>query len=63
MVWGGLAFFGGLFGAILAAFTYARRQAVPFRRVADLLAPAIPFAAAIGRLPCWLAGMDYGTPA
>lgn len=63
MLWeGGLAFFGGLFGAVLAAFVYARRHAVPFARAADLFAPAIPIAAAIGRIPCWLAGMDYGTP-
>ena len=62
-VWeGGLAFFGGLFGAIFAAFLYARRHAVPFARAADLFAPAIPIAGAIGRIPCWLAGMDYGTP-
>lgn len=63
MVWeGGLAFFGGLFGAMLAAFISARRQGMPFARAADLFAPAIPIAAAIGRIPCWLAGMDYGTP-
>lgn len=62
MVWeGGLAFFGGLFGAVLAAFVYARRQRLPFARAADLFAPTIPIAAAIGRVPCLLAGMDYGT--
>ena len=62
-IWeGGLAFFGGLFGAVVAAFVYARRHTVPFARAADLFAPAIPIAAAIGRIPCWLAGMDYGTP-
>jgi phosphatidylglycerol:prolipoprotein diacylglycerol transferase len=62
MIWeGGLAFFGGLFGAILAAFMYARRRLLPFARAADLFAPAIPIASAIGRIPCWLAGMDYGT--
>jgi phosphatidylglycerol:prolipoprotein diacylglycerol transferase len=63
MIWeGGLAFFGGLFGAIFAAFISARRQRLLFARAADLFAPAIPIAAAIGRVPCWLAGMDYGTP-
>ena len=63
MLWeGGLAFFGGLFGAVLAAFIYARQHALTFARAADLFAPAIPIAAAIGRIPCWLAGMDYGTP-
>ena len=62
-VWeGGLAFFGGLFGAIGAACIYARRHRFPFGRTADLFAPAVPIAAAIGRIPCFLAGMDYGTP-
>ena len=62
-VWeGGLAFFGGLFGATLAAYLYARRQRLEFSRVADLFAPAIPIGAAIGRISCGLAGMDYGTP-
>jgi phosphatidylglycerol:prolipoprotein diacylglycerol transferase len=62
MIWeGGLAFFGGLFGAILVALMYAKRRRVPFARAADVFAPAIPVASAIGRIPCWLAGMDYGT--
>ena len=62
-VWeGGLAFFSGLFGGTAAAFTYTRRAGLPFARVADLFAPAIPIGAAIGRISCGLAGMDYGTP-
>lgn len=62
-VWeGGLAFFGGLFGGILAAYLYTRREKLQFSRVADLFAPAIPIGAAIGRISCGLAGMDYGTP-
>ncbi len=62
-VWeGGLAFFGGLFGGIAAAFLYTRREGLSFSRVADLFAPAIPIGAAIGRISCGLAGMDYGTP-
>jgi phosphatidylglycerol---prolipoprotein diacylglyceryl transferase len=35
---GGLAFFGGLFGGILAAWIYARQTAIPFGRLADLFA-------------------------
>lgn len=62
-VWeGGLAFFGGLFGGTLAALLYTRREGLKFPRVADLFAPAIPVGAAIGRISCGLAGMDYGTP-
>lgn len=62
-VWeGGLAFFGGLFGGILGAYLYTRRQGLAFSSIADLFAPAIPIGAAIGRISCGLAGMDYGTP-
>jgi len=62
-VWeGGLAFFGGLFGGIIAGYLYTRRANLKFSRVADLFAPAIPIGAAIGRISCGLAGMDYGTP-
>ena len=62
-VWeGGLAFFGGLFGATLAAYLYTKREGLSFPLVADLFAPAIPIGAAIGRISCGLAGMDYGTP-
>jgi phosphatidylglycerol:prolipoprotein diacylglycerol transferase len=62
-VWeGGLAFFGGLFGGTAAAYLHCRREKLKFSRVADLFAPAIPIGAAIGRISCGLAGMDYGTP-
>ena len=62
-VWeGGLAFFGGLFGAIAAAYIFTRGHGLPFGETADLFAPAVPIAAAVGRLPCGLDGMDYGTP-
>ena len=59
---GGLAFFGGLAGGILAAYLYARRQGLSFLRLGDLFAPAIPIGGAIGRISCGLDGMDYGTP-
>ena len=62
-VWeGGLAFLGGLFGAILAAYLYCRKVRLSFLNAADLFAPAIPIGAAIGRISCGLDGMDYGTP-
>ena len=59
---GGLAFFGGLAGGILAAYIYARRHGLSFLRLGDLFAPAIPIGGAIGRISCGLDGMDYGTP-
>lgn len=57
----GLAFFGGLLAAVAAGVIWTRRHAVPFARARELFAPAVPIAAAIGRIPYWLAGMDYGT--
>lgn len=62
-VWqGGLAYFGGLFGAIVAAIIYVHRHRLSFWKVADYFAPAIPIGSAIGRISCGLDGMDYGTP-
>lgn len=62
-VWqGGLAYFGGLLGAIGAAFLYTRRAGLRFVKIAALFAPAIPIGSAIGRISCGLDGMDYGTP-
>jgi hypothetical protein len=49
-VWeGGLAFFGGLFGAVAAAYLYARRARLRFAPLADLFAPAIPRAVELSR--------------
>ena len=63
-VWeGGLAYFGGLLGAICASFLYTRHAGLRFAHAADLFAPAIPIGSAIGRISCGLDGMDYGTPA
>ncbi len=62
-VWqGGLAYFGGLFGAMAAAVAYIHRHRLPFWRIADVFAPAIVVGSAIGRISCGLDGMDYGTP-
>lgn len=62
-VWeGGLAYFGGLAGAIAAAFSYTKRHRLPFMSVADRFAPAIAIGSAVGRIACGLDGMDYGTP-
>ena len=62
-VWeGGLAFFGGLGGGIAAAYLCCRHYGFDFWEVSDVFTPAIPIAAAIGRISCGLDGMDYGTP-
>lgn len=46
---GGLAIHGGLIGAFLAAFIYTRVKKIKFLAYADLVAPSIILAQAVGR--------------
>lgn len=46
---GGLAIHGGLIGAFLAAFIYTRIKKIKFLEYADLVAPSIILAQAVGR--------------
>lgn len=56
----GFVFLGGLAGALaLCAWMIARRR-LPFWRLADVFAPAIPLGHAIGRIGCHLTGCCFG---
>jgi phosphatidylglycerol:prolipoprotein diacylglycerol transferase len=57
---GGLVFYGGFIGAILASFFYARRHDIHFLRLADLAMPAISLGQCLGRLGCFSAGCCWG---
>lgn len=59
----GGAYFGGLIGATLGSYLFIRRHPeLSFWRVADAAAPAIALGQSIGRVGCFAAGCDYGTP-
>jgi phosphatidylglycerol:prolipoprotein diacylglycerol transferase len=59
----GGVFYGGLLGAIFGAFFFTRSHPdVPFFRMGDAAAVSIPLGQAIGRLGCFSAGCDYGSP-
>ena len=63
-VWeGGLVFYGGFFGALGTAWWYMRRHAMPFWRVADILAPSVALGHFFGRLGCFAAGCCWGAEA
>lgn len=63
-VWeGGLVFYGGFFGALAFAVWYTRRHAMPFWRVADVLAPSVALGHFFGRLGCFAAGCCWGREA
>lgn len=62
-VWeGGLSFHGGLFGGIAALIVYCLIKRLPILKVADLFAPSVMIAYAIGRVGCFLNGCCYGAP-
>jgi phosphatidylglycerol:prolipoprotein diacylglycerol transferase len=59
---GGLAIFGAILGGMLGLYIHCRLRRVPFARLADLAAPGIILAQAIGRIGCTINGCCYGTP-
>ncbi|TDF97012.1 prolipoprotein diacylglyceryl transferase [Paenibacillus piri] len=64
MVWhGGIAIYGALIGAIIAAFFYVRRKGYSFWRIADVCAPGLIIGQAIGRWGNFINQEAHGGPA
>ncbi len=59
---GGLVWYGGLIGAILAAWLFTRRRKLNFYQMADVLIPSVALGHAFGRMGCLLAGCCFGHP-
>ena len=60
-IWhGGLVFYGGLVGAIIAGTIYLRWKKLPLWKIADVLAPSIALGSVFGRIGCFLNGCCYG---
>jgi len=60
-IWqGGLSFHGGLAGVVLASFLFARRRGLPWRRLADALALAVPFGIFLVRCANFVNGELFG---
>lgn len=57
---GGLVFYGGLIGAMVAATIYLRWKKLPMWKIADTLAPSIALGSVFGRIGCLLNGCCYG---
>ena len=59
----GGVYYGGLLGAIAGSFIYLNRiNRLDFWKISNSAATAIPLGQAIGRLGCFSAGCDYGSP-
>jgi phosphatidylglycerol:prolipoprotein diacylglycerol transferase len=59
---GGLVWFGGMFGALLAVVIVTLLSKQRLAVVMDATAYAIAMGYAVGRIGCFLRGDDYGTP-
>ncbi|MFT4974632.1 MAG: phosphatidylglycerol:prolipoprotein diacylglycerol transferase [Myxococcota bacterium] len=57
---GGFAFLGGVIGGVLSGGAYALWRGIPLWKLADVIAPTIMFAAAVGRIGCFLSGCCHG---
>lgn len=57
----GLTIYGAVLGATLAVWIYSRFSNFKFAYVADIIAPGVVLAQAIGRVGCTLNGCCYGT--
>jgi len=62
-IWhGGLVWYGGFLGGLLAVAGYLRLHHVPFLRAVDQYIPFVTLAHSIGRIGCFLNGCCYGKP-
>jgi phosphatidylglycerol---prolipoprotein diacylglyceryl transferase len=59
---GGLVWYGGLIGGIIAYYLQVRARKLPTAIMYDATAPGLALAYAVGRLGCFLVGDDYGVP-
>ncbi len=60
-IWnGGMAFYGGLIGAVLAAFYFCRKKKIHFYDLADVLVIPLAIGLALGRLGNFINGELYG---
>lgn len=59
---GGLVFWAGATGGVIAGFWTAHRRGMPVMRVADATGIGMAAGYAVGRTGCWAVGDDYGRP-
>lgn len=57
---GGLVFYGGLVGGLIALLLAVRARGLPALKVLDIVAVAVPTMHVLGRLGCFAAGCCYG---
>lgn len=62
-IWnGGLVFYGGFLGALVAAIICVRKKQLSFWQTADIFTPGLAIGHVLGRIGCFFAGCCYGRP-
>ncbi len=59
---GGIVYYGGIVGGLLAFFVYRWFRPFPLRPYMDVIAPSIAIGTLFGRLGCFLNGCCFGDP-
>ena len=59
---GGLVWYGGFLGGVIAVLINGARHRVPARWTMQVVGPALAASYAVGRVGCFLVGDDYGGP-
>lgn len=59
-LYGGFVFYGGLFGALFAAWLYCKLCCIDYFEIIQIALPAFPLIHAFGRIGCFCAGCCYG---
>ncbi len=59
---GGMSWFGGFTGGVLAGLAMVAWRSLPLMTVLSAAAPALALGQAVGRVGCFLVGDDYGRP-
>lgn len=59
---GGLVWYGGVLGALVATWIFTRARQIPLPAALDLLTPAAVLGHAVGRIGCFFAGCCWGSP-
>jgi phosphatidylglycerol:prolipoprotein diacylglycerol transferase len=57
---GGLVWYGGLIGGVLAYWAQVKSRKLPMATMFDATAPCLALGYAVGRMGCFLVGDDYG---
>ena len=57
---GGMVYYGGLIGLLLACYLYSRRYSLSYPKYSDLMAVCTPLFHAFGRVGCFASGCCYG---